>query len=85
MITKARWIWQQPEWPNFRYDAQLVSTEVGEAHRMRGLVDGKATALGFNSVGELSRSVLVDEALATSAIEGELLPMDVVHKAVMQH
>lgn len=85
MNTKVCWIWQQPEWPNFHYDAQLLSTEVGEAHRMHGLVEGKAAALGWNNVGELSRSVLVDEALATAAIEGELLPMDVVRTAVMRH
>lgn len=85
MNTKARWIWQQPEWPNFHYDAQLVSTEVCEAHHMHGLVEGKAAALGLNSVGEFVHRVLLDEALATAAIEGELLPMDVVRTAVMRH
>lgn len=50
MNTKARWIWQQPEWPNFHYDPQLVSTDVGEAYRMHGLVEGKAAAMGLNIV-----------------------------------
>lgn len=85
MNTEARWIWQRPGWPNFHYDAQLVSTEVGEAHRMHGLVEGKGAALGLNSVGEFVHRVLVDDALATAAIEGELLTMDEVHTAVIHH
>jgi len=84
MNTKVRWIWQQPEWPNFFYDPQLVSTDVAEAYRMHGLVEGKAAALGLNNLGELVLDAFAGEAFATAAIEGERLPMESVRSSVMR-
>lgn len=50
---------------------------------MQGEVEGKAKAIGFNGVGEVSRDILIQEIVATAAIEGEILNPALVRSSVM--
>lgn len=81
---KPRWIWQQPDWPHFVYDALTAAPDLAEAHRMHGLVQGKAAAIGLSATSPLAVDALADEALATAAIEGEQLAPDSVRSSVMR-
>lgn len=65
--------WQQPDWPNFRYntsglDSQLF-TYTQHAGRVSGLMEGMPEELSVEVILDL----MITEAIQSSAIEGEEL------------
>ncbi len=68
-----KWIWQQSEWPRFRYDADTLA----EPERLFQLgserLAGRFEALPKTSREDATIDLLLSEALKTSAIEGENL------------
>ncbi len=84
MNTKSTWIWRRAEWPDLTYDAQMTAPDLAEAYRMLGVVEGKAMAIGLGSTSQVALDALSDEVLATAAIEGEHLSLDVVRSSVMR-
>lgn len=81
---QPRWIWQRAEWPVLAYDAQAAAPDLAEAHRMSGVVEGLALAIGLGQASPVALDALSDEALATAAIEGQRLPPDAVRSSVMR-
>lgn len=75
-------IWQEPDWPKFRYDAALVAVEIARAGRAQGVVEGKLAALGFTQRTTLVAEAWSQEAVATAAIEGERLDLVAVRSSV---
>ena len=71
--AKNRWIWQQPHWPAFTWDAGMLAAPLARARRAQGELGGIARLLdsGLDLTARLE--VLSIEGLATSAIEGEKL------------
>ncbi|MEO8401251.1 MAG: Fic family protein [Gammaproteobacteria bacterium] len=66
-----RYNWQQPDWPHFRYDlANIHETLFSIAEKM-GLISGKLSHLAENLQTETMINLMVEEAVKTSAIEGE--------------
>ncbi len=65
--------WQQPDWPEFRYDLfgieEILFKLAEKAGRARGLLKG----LAVDAQLEATIEMMVVEAIKTSAIEGELL------------
>lgn len=84
MDNKPLWIWQQAAWPDLIYDAQLAAPDLAEAYRMHGVVEGQAMAMGLGSTSQVALDALSEDVLATAAIEGEQLSMDVVRSSVMR-
>lgn len=76
------WLWQAPDWPLLRYDAATALSALSRARQAQGRLLGKAEALG--ELGQLptEQRVWTDDAIATSAIEGEVLDPDAVHSSV---
>lgn len=66
-----RWIWQQADWPKFRWDHEQVQPLLREAHTNLGVLLGRAG----NVVGGLDEAAALDALLqniiTSSAIEGE--------------
>ena len=81
-MENRRFIWQEPDWPRFRYDAALVATEIARARRAQGVVEGKLAALGFAQRTTLVAEAWSQEAVATAAIEGERLDLLAVRSSV---
>jgi len=80
---KARYIWQLPLWPDLRWDEQALLTPLGEVRYAQGKLYGALDAIGFeDSRQELEVESLVEEAVTTSAIEGEQLPRKAVRSSV---
>lgn len=75
-------IWQQPGWPELRYDPATVSTAVALARRAQGALEGKLAAIGFEQRQEIEAESWTQEALSTAAIEGERLDLDAVRSSV---
>ena len=78
------WNWKQPDWPGFRYDAAAL-----EVLEKRFLLRSGEFIGAFKHVGQDDRDMLKielisDEALKTSAIEGEILNRDSVQSSLRQ-
>lgn len=67
------WNWQQAVWPNFRFDEARLETLEAQFHHRAGKVVGAFTHLDEGERSELTIGLLGEEALSTSAIEGEVL------------
>src|SRR5688572_12857915 len=66
-----QWIWQNPTWPHFTWDAGALSAPLAAARRAQGEVAGMAKLLDANADLQAQLEVLTKEGVATSAIEGE--------------
>lgn len=66
-----RWIWENPKWPDFTWDAAALSPALVAARRAQGEVAGMAKLLDAKADLQAQLEVLTKEGVATSAIEGE--------------
>jgi Fic family protein len=81
-MDPPQYIWQQPAWPEFTYDAGRTSPAVTLARRAQGSVEGRLSAIGFDERMQLAAESWTQEALATAAIEGERLDLEAVRSSV---
>lgn len=70
---KPKWIWQQPDWPQFGWDAAVLTLPLGRARRAQGELFGIARLLDPQLDLQARAELLITEGLMTSAIEGEKL------------
>lgn len=82
MQTPHTWIWQQPDWPRFRWDEARLAPLLARARLAQGKVLGAARLLDVNLTLEAVAAILVEDGLTTSAIEGERLDLDAVRSSV---
>ncbi len=64
------------------FDAQQIQTRLSEARKTQGLLLGKAEMIGLEGLQPHIRDSLTQEALTTSAIEGEKLDPESVRSSV---
>lgn len=83
-MTAQTYIWQKPEWPHFRFDTGGTATALSSARQEQGKVLGMLQAVGLRDQAYVEREIWTDEAMATSAIEGEKLDLDAVRSSVMR-
>jgi Fic family protein len=77
------YIWQHPDWTSrLRWDSERLIEPLAEVRRRQGEILGKASGLRFDLELDSRASILVEEAVTTSAIEGELLDRDSVRSSV---
>lgn len=67
------WNWTQPDWPNFRYDASALQSLEQQFLLSSGEVIGAVRHIHPQQRDLLRIELLSDEAIKTSAIEGETL------------
>jgi len=65
--------WQQPDWPDFRYDLSGLEETLFKLAEKSGRASGLLMGLTADAQMEATIELMVVEALKTSAIEGELL------------
>ena len=82
MKSHQGWIWQLPEWPALGFDAQRIQAPLAAARTSQGVLLGKAEAIGLEGLQPHVRDSLTQEALTTSAIEGEKLDPESVRSSV---
>ena len=82
MKSHQRWIWQLPEWPSMVFDAHQIQQYLATARKSQGLILGKAEMIGLEGLQPHIRDSLTQEALTTSAIEGEKLDPESVRSSV---
>jgi Fic family protein len=77
-----RWIWQDPRWPRFTWDASLLSAALSRSRRAQGELAGAAQLLDPKLDLSAQLEVLTLEGLTTSAIEGEKLNPDALRSSI---
>ncbi len=65
--------WQQPDWPEFRYDLSGIEEVLFKLAEKTGQASGFLKGLSADAQMEAMIEMMVVEAIKTSAIEGELL------------
>jgi Fic family protein len=79
-----KWIWQHNNYPNFNYDKSQLSNIVAQIEYNRGLLDGISISFNDNDIKDITLQTLLDEAVNTSQIEGEILRRDSVRSSLLK-
>lgn len=79
------WNWQIPDWPNFRYDAVAIASLEEQFLLSSGRILGAVQHVNPSEQNQLRIELLSDEAMKTSAIEGEMLDRQSVQSSLRRH
>ncbi|WP_028631096.1 Fic family protein [Metapseudomonas resinovorans] len=69
----TRWIWQQPDWPQFTWQADRLAAPLRACAHAQGRLLGMAGAVGADAEAQNSLDALLQNIVTSSAIEGEQL------------
>ena len=81
-LSNPRYIWQQPDWPAWRFDATALAGPVALVHRAQGELTGRMAELGLAERERATLQVLTQEVIKTSEIEGEQLNLETVRSSI---
>lgn len=76
------YLWQAPDWPNFRVDLAALQPVLSAVRLAQGRALGMAGQLQLLDWGDLQLQGWASEALATAQIEGEILQLNSVRASV---
>ncbi len=76
------YIYEQSNWPQFKWDAAKLLTLLTKVRNLQGRVVGKMGALGFELKNQANLEILTQDVLKSTEIEGELLNPDQVRSSV---
>lgn len=79
------YIWQYPDWPNFRWDKESVITPLAEVRNLQGKIIGMMQVLGFDSQNATSLDMMTQDVVKSCEIEGVLLDSERVRSSVARH
>ena len=78
----AKYIYQYPNWPRFRWDESALQVLLGEVRHLQGKLLGQMSAVGFSLKEETMLTTLTLDVLKSSEIEGEILNYDQVRSSI---
>ncbi len=81
-MKEGRWNWQKAEWPNFRFDSGPLEKVESDFLLQAGTLGGTLKHAGDEDRQSLVVSLISDEAVQTSEIEGEILNRDSVQSSI---
>ncbi|MEO9512149.1 MAG: Fic family protein [Flavobacteriaceae bacterium] len=84
-MTAFKWNWQQKNWPNFTYDEAALKDLEYQFVQTSGVALGSIKHIDVDDKNELLIEVLSDEALTTSAIEGEYLDRGSIQESIKKN
>ena len=79
-----RWIWQQSEYPNFAYDLKRLESLIQKVSLEQGYLIALAQTIDKDNILQRRFESLMNEAISTSAIEGEILNRDSVKASIQK-
>jgi len=77
-----RWIWQQDNYPNFFYDFQKLAPLIEKISQEQGYLIAITQTMNRDNISQRQSEALMNEAISTSAIEGEILNRDSVKASI---
>ena len=82
VATEQIWIWQQDAWPAFTWQDRELVKLLREINQLQGRLVGRSAATGESQSQESQMEALLDNAINTSAIEGEELNVESVRSSL---
>ena len=79
---RRTFIWQRPDWPQWRWDAAALAAPLAQVHRAQGHLAGRMAELGLAQRDQATLQALTQEVITTSAIEGEALSLSAVRSSI---
>ena len=79
-----KYIWQNPEYPDFTYDKDLIINLLSDVRLRQGLLLGKMQRLGFENSKHTVLNVLTEDVIKSSEIEGVKLNIKQVRSSIAQ-
>ena len=67
------WIWQQLDWPKFYWQEPVIQPLLRAVRLKKGILLGKTGAINDHTTLETNLDTLLQNIIASSAIEGEQL------------
>lgn len=80
-----KWNWQKQTWPQFTYDKEAVAPFEAQFLQRSGVFLGALKYLPVEDKTSLTVDLIINEALKTSEIEGEILNRDSVRSSIRRH
>ncbi|MBV4486763.1 Fic family protein [Pseudomonas sp. SWRI153] len=78
----AHWIWQQPGWPHFNWQAECLAPLLRECVLTQGRLLGMAGSVGDSMSAQSELDALLENIVTSSAIEGEQLNVGSVRSSL---
>ncbi|MCF6289462.1 MAG: Fic family protein [Desulfobacterales bacterium] len=78
----TQYIWQSPNWPNFRLDYEKLLVPLGRSRFLQGQLYQQVATLGLDLELQAQLEAMTLEAVQTAAIEGEFLNPQAVRSSV---
>ena len=82
---KAIYIWQNTDWPKFRWDDLQVTPLLNLVQEHLSRLRGMLSALGFDLQKKTALESMTEDVVRSSEIEGELLNRDSVRSSIARH
>jgi len=82
VATDNIWIWQQETWPAFTWQESELAKLLREITQLQGKLLGRSAAIGESQSLKSQMEALLDNAMNTSAIEGEKLNVESVRSSL---
>lgn len=79
------WNWQKKEWPNFKYNEDILQKYESVFLYNSGIFLGTLKHIIGEEKKLLSVEIICEEAFKTSAIEGEILNRDSLHSSILRN
>lgn len=76
------WIWQQPDWPDFRWQAEALAPLLRECVQTQGQLLGMTGAVTASLSAQNELDALLQNIVTSSAIEGEQLNVGSVRSSL---
>lgn len=76
------WIHEHSSWPDFKWDADALANKLADIRHRQGRLLGRMEGLGFKLKCEASLSMLTNDVVKSSAIEGEKLNPEEVRSSI---
>lgn len=77
-----RYLWQESDWPNWRYDLAALSGPLSEVSRAQGVLLGRLADVGMPLRDQASLATLTEDVIKTTEIEGEVLNLESVRSSL---
>lgn len=76
------YIWQQTDWPHWRYEIRDLTNLLAQVHHTHGRLIGRMRYCGIHLREEASLQILTEDVLKSSEIEGEHFNIDTVRSSI---
>ncbi|MHC8329173.1 Fic family protein [Pseudomonas sp. LB1P83] len=76
------WIWQQPDWPNFTWQAERLTPLLRECVQAQGRLMGMVSSVNSSLSAQSELDALLQNIVTSSAIEGEQLNVGSVRSSL---